>query len=128
MSDVIDVDQYRNLVKKRTLAAPQKKSTGNKFNNTRVEYDGMNFDSKRELERWKSLKMLEAKGVVTELKRQVTFKLEFNNIVVEKYRADFCYYFQGKYVVEDSKGYKTPDYRRKRKWMEAFHGIRIKET
>ena len=42
--------------------------------------------------------------------------------------ADFTYYENGEYVVEDCKGYRTDTYKLKKKLMLWVHGIRIKET
>jgi hypothetical protein len=44
------------------------------------------------------------------------------------YIADFVYTENGKQVVEDSKGFRTADYKIKRKLMLSVHGIKIKET
>lgn len=45
-----------------------------------------------------------------------------------KYVADFCYATKdGAYVVEDTKGMRTPDYIIKRKLMLWVHKIKIKE-
>ena len=49
-------------------------------------------------------------------------------ILIEKYIADFTYIENGEYVVEDTKGKKTSDYKRKRKWMKNILGIEIKES
>ena len=45
------------------------------------------------------------------------------------YRADFAYIDceTGKYVVEDTKGFRTPEYILKRKMLLYIHGIKIKE-
>ena len=44
------------------------------------------------------------------------------------YIADFVYTENGEKVVEDVKGFRTPEYRIKRKLMLYSHGVRIKET
>jgi len=63
------------------------------------------------------------------LQLQVKFELKVNNELIEKYVADFTYYDkQGNYIVEDTKGFKTADYKRKKKWMKSVHGIEIKEN
>lgn len=114
----------------------------NKYGNTRSN----GFDSKKEERRYDTLRVQEMKGEITELRRQVPFELlpvqkEPDKIgprggiirgkVLERpatYIADFVYYRDGELVVEDSKGYRTADYRLKKKMMLYFHGIRIKET
>ena len=45
-----------------------------------------------------------------------------------KYKADFFYTKDGELVVEDTKGFRTPDYIIKRKLMLYVHHIRIKEV
>ena len=44
------------------------------------------------------------------------------------YVADFVYEQNGETVVEDTKGFRTPDYILKRKMMLFFLGVRIKEV
>jgi hypothetical protein len=45
------------------------------------------------------------------------------------YIADFCYFDcdSRQNIVEDTKGFRTPEYRLKKKMMLYFHGIRIRE-
>ena len=72
-----------------------------------------------------------------DLKRQVKFELipsqRMYGKVVERpctYIADFSYLdmLTCSTIVEDTKGFKTPVYRIKKKLMLWVHGIRIKET
>jgi hypothetical protein len=93
--------------------------------------DGQVFDSVKEYQRWGELKILQRAGVISDLRRQVTYEL----IPKQKgeracnYIADFVYVNdKGETVVEDVKGYKTEVYRLKKKLMLWVHGIRIKET
>lgn len=117
-----------------------------KYHNKKVTIDGMTFDSKKEYKRYCELSLLERAGEITELRRQVKCVLipsQYEPDIVGKkggrkrgkliereisYIADFVYIQNGKLVVEDTKGYKTPDYIMKRKMMLYFHNIRIKET
>jgi hypothetical protein len=104
----------------------QKKS---KYGSKRVEFDGIKFHSQKECSRYKVLKMLFERGEIRELNLQVKFELKVNEFVIEKYIADFTYYDkQGKYIVEDTKGFKTADYKRKKKWMKNVLGIEIFES
>jgi hypothetical protein len=124
------------------------------MNNCRSKYhskkiqlpDGVVFDSRKEYARWLELSLLQKVGKITDLKRQVKFVLipaqyEPDTIgkrggvrrgkLIERecsYTADFTYTEDGKTVVEDTKGFKTPEYRLKKKMLLYFHGIRIKET
>ena len=43
------------------------------------------------------------------------------------YIADFVYTKDNKLIVEDTKGFRTPEYRIKRKLMLYIHNIRITE-
>ena len=76
-------------------------------------------------------------GKIADLRLQVPFFLlpaqrDENGNVVEravKYIADFVYTGEdGKTVVEDTKGMKTPAYVIKRKLMRWVHSIAIKEV
>lgn len=118
-----------------------------KYYNHKTEYDGMTFDSKRELNRYIELKLLERAHKISELERQKVFELipaqrEADTIgarggtrkgkVIEqavKYIADFCYKDEnGETVVEDTKGFRTKDYVIKRKLMLYKYGIKIIEV
>lgn len=120
----------------------------NKYRNHKVYSDGMMFDSKREAKRYHELLMLQKSGMIKDLQRQVPFLLipdqreqdtvgrrggVYKGRVIERkvtYISDFCYIDcdSGKMVVEDAKGFRTPEYRLKKKMMLYFHGIRIKEV
>lgn len=119
-----------------------------KYHSKKITVDGETFDSKKEYRRYRELLLMERAGVITNLQRQVKFLLiptQYEHFprygkngkeltpgkrVVEKevsYYADFCYTENGRDVVEDTKGVRTPDYIIKRKLMLHIHGIRIKE-
>lgn len=119
-----------------------------KYHNRKVVVDGIVFDSMKEANRWKELKVLERAGQVRNLQRQVKFKLipvqrEWTDETTAtgkpkkgkllehevSYIADFVYTNRyGLEVVEDVKGVKTKDYIIKRKLMLWVHGIRVKEV
>lgn len=95
----------------------------------------MTFDSVKEYRRFCELRLIERSGAITDLQRQVKFELipsqRIGGKVIERacsYIADFVYIENGKKVVEDTKGFRTPDYIIKRKLMLWVHGIRIKEV
>jgi hypothetical protein len=110
----------------------------------------MEFDSLQEYRRFRELCLLERAGRVTGLQRQVKFvliptqyerferysqktgkRLKDGIRTLEQecsYIADFVYTEDGKQVVEDTKGFRTADYKIKRKLMLWVHGIQIKET
>lgn len=119
----------------------------------KVIVDGVEFDSKKEANRWAELKLLEKAGKINNLKKQVPFVLIPSQYVeetiytpkrhkekkvkklVEKkivYIADFVYTDEnGNQVVEDVKGYRKNGayyiYVLKRKLMLFIHGIRVVE-
>ena len=117
-----------------------------KYGNRKAYAEGQEFDSKKEACRYAELRIMEKAGVITDLQRQVKYILiptqrepdtvgERGGIhkgkLIEKecsYIADFVYRQDGKLIVEDTKGFKTPEYRIKRKLMLHVHGIRIKEV
>lgn len=107
-----------------------------KFGNKKVLCDGMIFDSQKEARRYHELKLRQQAGEISGLECQKEFELiprqvDENGKFLEhpvKYIADFVYTDKdGKIVVEDTKGYRTPDYVIKRKLMLKVHGIRIVE-
>jgi hypothetical protein len=118
----------------RVLATPETRSKyGNKKTN--------GYASKKEAARAQMLKAMEINGEIIQLREQVPFELipaqYENGKCVEracKYVADFVYVlpgyrpFQDITVVEDTKGYREPVYRLKRKLMLKVHGIRIREV
>lgn len=110
-----------------------KEQQSNKYRNEKVEYDGMTFDSKLELNRYCELKVLEKASQITELQRQVKFVLidKTKDYRETSYVADFVYKDKdGKLVVEDckSKITKTQVYKIKKKLMQQRYGIKIKEV
>ena len=106
-----------------------------KYHAKRITTADGTFDSKKEYERWCELKLLERAGKIFDLRRQVKYELiplqKTKGKILEypvNYIADFVYTENGKPVVEDSKGYRTAEYKLKRKLMLWVHGIRVRET
>ncbi len=101
-----------------------------KYRNRMTVVDGITFDSKREAERYKELRLLERGGLITDLRLQVPFELipKQPGERAVKYVADFVYTENGRMVVEDVKGYRTDVYRLKRRMMQAKYGITIQEV
>ena len=108
----------------------------NKYRNVKVEVNGMKFDSARECKRYFDLCLMQKTGSIKGLQRQVSFCLipsyKLSNGKTERgvdYIADFVYYTKdGRYIVEDSKGYRTKEYIIKKKLMLDQWGIEILET
>ena len=112
-----------------------------KYGNRKVTVDGLTFDSVKEANRWCELKLMQRAGEIKDLERQVTFILiptqkdwKTGKVLERecKYVADFVFWENGRNgwekVVEDTKGFKTPEYIMKRKLMLKEYGIRIREV
>ena len=126
-----------------------------KYGNKKVVVDGIEFDSKKEANRYCELKLLQRAGQITDLQLQREFelipaqyetferygkkgqRLQDGKRCIEKscvYKADFAYKKDGRLVVEDAKGYRDPSsagYAKfviKRKLMLWVHGVRIVEV
>ena len=119
----------------RALAEKQKSGSGKKKSKYHAEKCN-GYDSKKEYYRAQQLKLWLKAGVISELREQVVFLLipsQINSEGIEekpvRYKADFVYIDNatGQTVVEDTKGYRTPEYIIKRKLMLQVHGITIKE-
>ena len=109
-------------------------STSKKSSKYNAQKSG-GYDSKREHKRANQLKLMQRAGLITNLREQIKYVLiptqrDAAGILLEKecsYYADFVYTKDGKTVVEDTKGVRTPEYRLKRKLMLYVHGISIVE-
>lgn len=109
------------------------------------------FDSQKELDRWEMLQIMEQRGQISELQRQVPYVLvpsqyikvlktvRKKEVLKDKrveapitYKADFQYRLpDGKLIVEDVKSEitrKLPEYVMKRKLMLYIHGIKLTEV
>jgi len=112
--------------------------SNSKYRSRKVIRNGITFHSVKEANRYAELLLLERAGAISGLKRQVSYKLipaYYETIngkrrCVERecrYIADFEYIENGEKVVEDTKGFKTPEYIIKRKLMRYIHNIGIRE-
>lgn len=106
-----------------------------KYRARKVKTADGTFDSKKELNRWIELSNQAIEGKISHLQRQVEYELipsQFiNGKCIERkcsYKADFVYRQGDDLIVEDVKGFKTPEYIIKRKLMLHKYGIRIKEV
>ena len=108
-----------------------------KYHNQKTKVNNIEFDSKKEANRFNELKLLEKAGLIKELEIQKKFELQpkyINNngehIRAITYIADFFYYDckEGIYIVEDTKGFKTDVYILKKKLFEyVYPNLTIKE-
>lgn len=120
----------------------------NKYYNKKCFYGDMQFDSKKELNRFLELDLLQRAGEISNLQRQVEFvlipnqyetiektlksgKIKQEQKLIERkcsYIADFVYTDkQGNTIVEDTKGIKTAEYIIKRKLMLYLQHIKVVE-
>lgn len=104
--------------------------TSSKYGNRKTEVDGFIFDSKKEAQRYQQLKLMEAAGEITNLVMQVRYPCTINGKKVCAYIADFEYLTtaDNKVHTEDVKGYKTKEYKLKKKLVEALFNIEIEEV
>lgn len=118
----------------------------NKYHASKVTFDGITFDSKKEGLHYLKLKDMERKGEISDLRLQVPYELlpaiyreevvhlKTKDKVVQKlvqravyYVADFVYVKDGEECVIDTKGMRLADYILKKKMMLALKGIEITE-
>ena len=100
-----------------------------KYRNRKTEAGGIMFASQKEARRYGELQTMEKAGEIADLKLQVRFPIAINGNKVCTYVADFTYLDKGnRYVVEDTKGYKTSMYTLKKKLMKAVLNIEVLET
>jgi hypothetical protein len=99
-----------------------------KYHNKKTLMFGILFDSKREAERYLYLRSRLEAGEITDLHCQVQYVCDVNDQHICNYIADFTYLEKGKLIIEDSKGVRTPEYRIKKKLVEAIHKVEIIEV
>ena len=106
-----------------------------KYNNKRIIYQDLKFDSIREKNRYIHLKELEDKGEIKNLELQKkyelqeSFKLNGKTIRAINYICDFYYIDQnGVEHIEDSKGMRTDVYKLKKKLFEYKYQKNIDEV
>lgn len=99
-----------------------------KYNAIRTTVDNITFASKKESVRYSELKLLLKAGKIDILELQPRFLIQVNGKKICSYVGDFSYIENGKRVVEDVKGVKTPTYKLKAKLVEACHGVVIREV
>lgn len=104
----------------------------NKYRAVPTVIDGIRFASKAEARRYGELKLLERGGKIKHIEMQMRFPLDVSykfggEKTIGHYVADFYYLQNGKEVIEDVKGFRTPLYKWKKKHFEAQYGIKITE-
>lgn len=120
--------EYEALIAKKSAPKPKQA----KYRNKKTTVENVEFDSKREANRWLELRTALKTGKVRNLKRQYVFAIIIDGVRICDYIADAVYeeHRGGEWhrIVEDSKGCKTEVYRIKKKLMRAVLGIEIRET
>lgn len=119
-----------------------------KYGSKKVAYNGIAFDSKKEMYCYIKLKSMQDEGEISDLRLQVPFEIipavyETHEVQMKTkvktvtklvqraayYVADFVYTDKdGNQIVVDAKGFRPYEYELKRKMMRAFLGITIKEV
>lgn len=99
-----------------------------KYRSVRTTVDGHNFHSKAEAARYLELKLLQKAGKIHHLHLQPRFPLFIGDHLICTYVADFSYYEDETYIVEDVKGFHTQTYKLKKALLFALEGLTILET
>jgi hypothetical protein len=104
------------------IPGPQRR---NKYGAKRVELkSGEKFDSQGEAGRWLELQRDQRLGLITELERQPTWRIDHGGVFVCSIKMDFRYKdADGLVIVEDYKGKDNAMSRLKRKLLLAHHGV-----
>ena len=102
-----------------------------KYNNEITTIDGIKFASRLEAERFQQLRLLEKAEEIEALQLQVEFQIltgwtnpDTGERTRSKYYvADFVYYDKqsGKWIIEDTKGMETSDFRLKWDFMKTLY-------
>jgi hypothetical protein len=104
-----------------------------KYNAKATVYKGKTYPSKKEANRALRLDILKNANDdherVVSVVEQVKLPIVVNDKHICSYVLDFkVEYADGRIEYEDTKGFKTPEYKIKKKLIEAIYGITIKET
>lgn len=84
------------------------------------------FASQREFQHWCLSKLRQRAGEISNLERQVRFRMELNGVHICDYVADEVYFECGQRVVVDVKGVETAEFKLKKKLMRAFFNIEVR--
>ena len=100
-----------------------------KFGNVKLDTPSGVFDSRLEYQQFLDLNLLEKAGKISNLQRQVRIKLGQNEKGKVHYIADFVYFDNEKnvWVIHDTKGFETPEFKLKLKWLlDTYKGFIFK--
>lgn len=95
-------------------------------------WEGIVFDSKREMIRWQKLRFKEIAGLIFDLKRKISYPVEINGQYYTKYTPDAEYQTaEGRLVYEDTKSSgtrKDAAYRLRKRAFEIYYGVEVSEV
>jgi len=111
----------------RVFSAGQMKRDGSsrqqKYRNQQCTFQGLKFDSLKELEDYKAFKFQELQGAIRAVVRQVSFPLQGAE---RRIRVDFMIVENdGRIRFVDSKGFATPEWKSKRDQVKSAYNIEI---
>lgn len=96
-----------------------------KFNAVRTEVEGVKFSSKKEARYYQQLQLAQKSGELQFFLRQVPFHLAGG----VRYVCDFLEFWNnGEVRFVDTKGFRTPMYKAKKKMVEATYPVKILEV
>ncbi len=107
-----------------------------KYRAVKTEYNGEIYDSKKEARYAATLDFMQKGKLIKDIKRQVVFAWtethsENLKLIVfkRKYIADFTYFDieLNETIIVDVKGFRTSEYKKKKKIVEAIFEIKITE-
>lgn len=94
--------------------------------------DGIIFDSKSEMLRYRELRLMQRGKLISGLQCQVAFPLERDGVItvkigrcVAKYTADFTYFENEKFIIEDHKGHLDSFSKFRIAVFEAIYGVTV---
>ena len=98
------------------------KNVRHKYNAVSSEHNSIKFPSKKERDRYIQLRLLQRSGEVVFFLRQPLFDLGGGTT----YKADFLIFWaSGGVTIEDVKGFKTKEFIRAKKQVEARYPVKI---
>lgn len=107
----------------RNVVAPKR----NKYGAVRKEVDGHVFHSTAEAKRYIYLRSLEQQRVIRGLQVQYDMPYYIHEELIFTYIADFRYFQNDTWVIEDVKGHKTDVYKLKKRIIEKVYDCTIIE-
>lgn len=119
----ITSDTWKRIIGNKVTAPNPPRGKRAKYGAKPCVVDGLRFDSQAEASYYGTIKLLHQVGEILWFCRQPRFVIEGG-----EYVADFIVmYSDGRISVIDVKGFKTPQYRQKRRQMKERYGIEIQE-